>query len=209
MAGAIVLDVGSSSGLTSVDLIDRLGEDFAHYYVTDLYFHVPYHIENDVAFFYHPVTGRCIIRSGGFCIAYADCEGSPGVIGMLARQLLERAPKGDPSRASLASMVHPSLKARMRVDRRVTLETFSVLKPWHRPPVDIIKVANVLNEAYFSQAELRTAVENLRAALNPGGVLAATDNRDVERVSLFSRRPDGELTPIEQINGGAEISKLI
>lgn len=207
--GAIIVDVGSSSGLTSLDLIDRMGSAFAHYYVTDLYFAVPYYVRDDVVFFYHPATGRCIIRSGEYCVAYADCEGSPALLGVLARQLLRRAPRSGADGFSMASMVHPTLKARMAVDRRVTMQTFSVLTPWQHESADIIKVANLLNKGYFPESDLLIAMRNLGAALNCGGMLVVTDNREVERVSILSRNSAGKLTLIEEINGGTEFAKLL
>lgn len=207
MSGATLIDVGASSGLTSVELIDRLGAAFSRYYVTDLYFSVPYHIENAITYFYHPLTKTCIIRSGGLCVIYADDGATP--FGVVARQLLRRAPRRGPAEARLASLVHPKLTARMAADQRVTTELFSIFNPWHHGPVDIIKAANVLNKGYFSSTQLLSAIRNLRAALNPGGFLVVTDNREVEKISIFSRESAEELLLVKQINNGSEISKLI
>lgn len=86
---------------------------------------------------------------------------------------------------------------------------YDILSAWPNEPVEIIKVANVLNPRSFVDGEMRMAITNLRNALKIGGKLIITDNRDVEQVSMFSKSEAQKLILEKKLNGGTEIEKLV
>ena len=86
---------------------------------------------------------------------------------------------------------------------------YDILSAWPNEPVDIIKVANVLNPCSFADEEIQMAITNLRNALKIGGKLMITDNRDVEQVSMFSKSKAEKLVLEKELNGGTEIEKLV
>jgi SAM-dependent methyltransferase len=204
-----ILDIGASSGITSLNLIDALGSSFSHYFVTDLHFSIPYRIVDGVTYFYNPLSGKSVIRSDGVLIAYESSTADIPPFRFIARKMLSRGPPYDAAEVSLANTIHPRLKERLTLDPRVELLEFNVFESWRHGPVDIIKVANVLNSNYFSKGNLRRAMNNLLALLKPKGILVVTDNRDLERLSVFVRESSGELMKIRDVNGGAEVSEAI
>jgi hypothetical protein len=208
---AVVLDVGCSSGLTSADLIERLGDSFSRYYVTDLFFSIPYRVQAGVTYFYHPLTKECIIRSDGRLIAYQEARAGLMPLRLLAQRLLAQAPTHDPRQTRDAHMLHPRLRAQMSVDPRIVAQEFGVFDKWANGPVDVVKAANILNRGYFSPLELRAALDNLSGLLNPSGMFVVTDNpaEGVERISVFRPRPSGGLVRERDINGGAGVVEIM
>jgi len=95
----------------------------------------------------------------------------------------------------------------MRSDPRVRPREHSVFAPWPEEQPQIIKVANVLNRAYFSDARIRLAIRLLRDALSDGGKLFLTDNRRIEKVSVLQKRGD-RLLLFARHNGGSEMTDL-
>jgi len=208
---AVVLDVGCSSGLTCADLVDRLGKAFSRYYVTDLFFSIPYRIRGGNTYFYHPLTKQCIIRSDGRWIAYQESSEGPMPLRMLAQWLLDSAPAHDPGQSQNADMLHPRLRVLMSRDDRIVVQEFGVFDHWGNGPVDVVKAANILNRGYFSTSELRAALDNLRSVLKPSGMLVVTDNTadGLERVSVFRPHASGTLIRERDVNGGAGVAEIV
>jgi hypothetical protein len=202
LAPQSVLDVGVSTGITSLDLIDRLAS-FSKFYCTDLFFSIPYERVGDVTYFYHPKTKHCIIRATDAAITYLRGYDALPLINGIAKWMLSRAPQYSADMRS-APLLHPTLASRLTSDRRLVAKEYNVFQEWDGEKVDVVKVANVLNREYFSHAEIRAALANLMKALKPEGKLIATDNKDVEKVSVFSK------SGLEsEVNGGSGVSRVI
>jgi hypothetical protein len=205
----LILEIGASSGITSLELLNRLAGAYKKIYVTDLFFMIPYEIQDKATYFYHPLTKHCIMRASDWYIVYEDVRDALFPMGFIARWLLARAPKYDPTCTSSASMLHPDLKRRATTDQLIIIKEYSLFDIWNYDPVDIVKVANVLNTAYFSDDEIRIAVVNLKNAMKPAGKLIITDNRDLEKVSMFTKIETGKFILDKEFNGGAEIAEIV
>jgi SAM-dependent methyltransferase len=203
-----VLDVGVSAGSSALDLLDRLGDNFGRYYVTDLSFRLRSVTADHVTYFYHPHTGQCIMCVTDWFLTYEEVEGAFFPLGVIAGRRIAKAPRIDTAHEVTVSLLHPGLKQRAGIDRRIVVREYNVFEPWPLGRVDIIKVANVLNRVYFRDEDILRALGNLRNALKPNGRLMITDNREVERVSTFSRNQIGSLVPEVEINGGTDIADL-
>jgi hypothetical protein len=204
-----ILEIGASSGTTSLELINRLANTYSRYYVTDLYFTVPYQIQDKATYFYHPKTKHCIMRATDHSVVYEDIQGAFFPQELLTRRLLMRAPNFNPTKSSAASMLHPELKRRVESDSRIVVKEYDMFNAWPGETVDIVKVANVLNRAYFSDKEIKTAISNLKNAIKHSGKLLVTDNRKLEQVSLFSKTEMGNLVLEKELNSGTDISATI
>jgi hypothetical protein len=106
------------------------------------------------------------------------------------------------------SLVQPRLRELASRDARVHLRPHDIFQPWDGPAPTVIKAANLLNRAYFSEDQIRTAVRNFWRALALDGLLLVIDNRDVEKASLFARTEAG-FRSVNAINGGTEIESLV
>lgn len=203
-----ILEVGVSTGSTSLDLLDKLGCKQGRYYITDLYFSLPYQIQGDIAYFYHPTTKKCIMRVSDYTVMYEDSRGAVFPLGFFANHYLTNAPEYVHNLFPSASMLHPTLKQRAKANPDVVIKEYDIFTPWLCEPVDIIKVANVLNKSYFSEDEIVSALVNLKQALKPGGKLIITDNRELEMVSMLSKTNAGIFVLEQEVNRGSEVAGI-
>ena len=77
---------------------------------------------------------------------------------------------------------------------------------------DLVRSANVLNENYFAEADLRKAIDNLRSYLKgPGSLLFIVRTRvsGDHHGTLFAMSDSGALEVVERIGAGSEIEKLL
>jgi hypothetical protein len=201
-----ILDVGASAGVTSLELIERLGTQFLRYYVTDAYCKIWGQKTRQGTDFYYP-DGRCILRSRAGLLFYGQTRGGLYPFQQIADWMTRKAPALDPARAVGLSLFLPDLIRKAALDERICIEQWSVFQPWFTTPVDLARAANLLNRTYFSDRQIKEALGNLRLAIKPGGNLLLTENRQVEQWSLLLNGPSGfEL--VDRGNGGSDIESL-
>jgi len=204
-----ILEVGASTGATSLSLLDKLNGNFNRFYITDLFFNLPYRMSGDTTFFYHPKNLNCIMRVNNLTVIYRDKVNLWFPIGWLSNIYLNNSPKYRKSECKILSMVHPEIIEISKIDRSIIIEEYDIFTSWKREPVDIIKVCNILNITYFSEKEIINALRNLKAALKPGGYLFLTDNRKFESVSVFFYDLHGKFRLVKEKNGGSSITSIL
>jgi hypothetical protein len=213
------LDVGVSSGLTTIEFADFLSAIGAHATVTGTDLFMKAHL----------------VELGRHIRVLADAEGWPlqydlgGVVFRpwtrrldyvtqwwlplrLAHSLSQRRVRNALSRGEgrAVSLVSPRLAGR---DDVALLED-DVLR---RSPAlvgkfDVVRAANILNRNYFSSDRLRRAVSNLTSYMRgPGALLLVTrtDGARNNAGTLFELGQNGSFKPIGRIGGGSEIEALI
>ncbi|WP_437295111.1 hypothetical protein [Sorangium sp. So ce426] len=203
----VVLDVGASDGSTALDLITALGDAFEAYYVTDRALSLRVRADDRGRAFFYDADGACVLAATPRLLFYPAAAGSrrwprwvlPGWRGAI--------PPFDPAYPEV-SLVQPRLREIARRDARVRLRPHDIFQPWDGPAPTVVKAANILNRAYFSDDQLRRAARNFWRALAPDGLLLVIDNRDAEKASLFART-EGGFEHIDSIHGGTEIKELI
>jgi len=74
----------------------------------------------------------------------------------------------------------------------------------------VVRAANILNRTYFDDAKLSAILSNLRSRLLPGGLLVVcrTDERRVNRATVFALDPRGRFEVAGRLNGGADVEAL-
>lgn len=75
---------------------------------------------------------------------------------------------------------------------------------------DVIRVANLVQPAYFSRETLREIAANLRARLRDGGllVICRTTADGVNKATIFRRQGD-QFSSVASLNGGSEVAELV
>jgi len=209
MSMPTVLEIGASSGSTSMELLDSLGDNFTRYYVTDVFFDLKCVTRNGVTYFYHPLTGECIMRVTDRFLVYKDVRNAIFPLGMIANRLITNAPHIGATDTTILNFLHPELRLRIASDARIIVTAHNIHDPWAHEMLDIVKVANVFNRLYFSDAEILNALTNLKTALKSSGKLVITDNRDIEMVSMFYMSEAGSFVLEKEINGGTSIAELV
>ena len=199
---AVILDVGASDGITSLNLIDRLGEGFGGFFVTDYNLSVTA-LRRGHRMYFFDHRGTCVLVADPLFVYYP--EDHPLLKKAMAP--LVRLVAGHHEEGRKIQLIHPALAARASSDPRIRIRAYDVLEPWTDVKPTIIKVANVLNPAYFSSAVIRRALTNLYRALPPGGRLLLIENRAAIQGGLFRRGPRG-FEPVAQLRR-SDIHELV
>lgn len=195
-----ILDVGASDGSTSLDMIQRLGDDFSAYYVTDRFLEVTALASGGRVYVYGP-GGEAIMAAGTRLVAYDDMDGADPLSRILAARLLAAAPPAGSGGSLRVSLIQPALESLARKDPRIKIQPHDIFEPWPGPPLDLVKAANILNPCYFDQAGLEKALANLINALAPSGRLAVVDNDPQESYAIYRHNGQGEPLSLEKSYG--------
>jgi hypothetical protein len=77
--------------------------------------------------------------------------------------------------------------------------------------VSVVRAANILNRAYFSDTQLRQMLANLKRSLTAGGVLMVCRTGEGNRTAgtLFRLTDEGEFSVVERLNEGSELEDLV
>lgn len=104
------------------------------------------------------------------------------------------------------SLVSPALRRRPEIE--LVRDDVTVAGSFTES-FDAIRVANLVQPAYFDQQTLEAVLANLRDRLRDGGLLAIcrTTEEDVNKATIFRRRGD-HLSPEASLNGGSEVAEL-
>lgn len=176
-----LLDVGVSDGSASVHLLQALKNlDVA--LLTDL----------------HPVLFR-----RGYAWLQLFLDGQRRILGIKLLGLylnlsLDRTL--DPAPFQTIETANPLLSENYGIS---SIRSFNAFTDFLTKPVQIIKCANILNRAYFPDADLRKAVGNLSRSLVPGGVVIISHNNGkyAEGEAYFALQRQGDtLVLVEEKN---------
>jgi hypothetical protein len=105
------------------------------------------------------------------------------------------------------SLVTPALRRRAQIE--LVPDDVTVAGSFAES-FDAIRVANLVQPAYFDQRTLREIVVNLRDRLRDGGLLAIcrTTEEGVNKATIFRRRGD-HFSSEASLNGGSEVAELV
>lgn len=204
LEGARIVDIGASDGSTSVELVRRLPE-FASYVMADLYLKLDAVAVGRRVVFTDP-HGRCVLVAGPRVVAWPSLSRT---IRLAYAGVIARARRRAPREVLLLG---PEARELVRTDSRVTARVHDVFQTWAGETPDVIKVANVLRRLYFSDADIRRALDALLASLGEGGHLLVLDNPRIPGVAIRAglyRRGGGHFTLVAQTEDAPEIADLI
>ena len=206
---SIILEVGASSGIASLDLLNLISTNITRYYITDLSFTLQYRIIDDKTFFYHPISKKCIMCVTNRWIFYNDSAFSIFPFDFIIRNIFTKAPPYDPASLAYLSLVHPTISQIAREDSRIIVKEFNIFEKWGLERVDILIVANLLNLAYFNEKLILQAICNFKSVLKIGGSLVIAENRKKEKVSIFKLTEQGTFALVENVNTGCQIELIV
>ena len=203
----VVLDVGASDGSTSLDLIGSLKSDFERYFVTDLNLSTRCGYDRAGVLYFLDHTGRCVLRASKRFLAYSEVSGSPFPFPLVAKAMVAGYRRVTDWREVL--LVQPELVRLAARDPRITIMRYDLFAPWTGQAPDVIKVANLLNPKYFTDAQMEEAlrIQCANLALN-GRLLLVSEDDDIEKFSVFRKSSTGMV--LEHTHGGgAKASHLV
>jgi hypothetical protein len=176
--------------------------------VTDLNISVRLGVDTRGRHYFADASGTCILRASARWLAYGDVGGdAPLPLRLLAKRLLSGS--RDVSSWEEILLVHPELVALAHADPRITIARHDVFSPWAGMRPDLIKIANLLNRCYFSEAKIANALRVQCSALAIGGRLILVENRaEREQFSSFIRTTTSmELE--HSHDGGSDVAVLV
>ncbi len=186
----VILDVGASDGSTSLDLIQELGSNFAYYYVTDLNLSVRCGYDSKGVVYFVDQNGSCILRASERLLVYSNTSRAKFPLRLIAKALLAKC--GNAGGWRNLVLIQPALRRRAKCDPRIMIQRYDIFAPWTGPPPDLIKVANLLNNEYFSDAQIEEALQAQCSNLAPNGrLLLISEDQDVEKFSIFRKTQIG------------------
>lgn len=218
-----ILDIGISSGITTLDLIRHLGDSGLHPHVTAT--------DLSMTAYLVPVSPHCsvLVDPAGHPLQY-DLMGhaiNPWqrrldyVDGMLLLRAFMNRTYGARATRIVQERGTGGLQHVMLVSPRLTRaanlsaieDNILVRNPDFARRFDFIRAANVLNHHCFDGAALRTALDNLASyASGPGALLliARTLGAADHQGTLFRLAPDGRHFNVARRFGpGSEIESLV
>ena len=104
------------------------------------------------------------------------------------------------------TLINPRLHA--IINENIIIKKYNMFTPWLEEKVDLIIAANILNQIYFTNAEIILAFEILTSFLNENGRIAIVENRKNEQCSIFHFQ-NGSMRIEKRIALGTEIESLI
>ena len=204
----VIVDIGVSDGVTSLELIEELGANFAKYHVTDRFLAVDF-VESGSSVLFFDKGGDCICVAGRWVVFYPEMRRHgrilrwlyPGVFGVEGadRTLLREQ-----------SLIQPQLLELAEKDPRIAVTAHDAFAHWPWEGAEVVKVGNLLNRAYFSDPQITSVLRNAHQALRDGGRLVVVENRgaeQLEQTSIFLRQGGGFILE-QQIGAGTEIGDL-
>lgn len=213
-----VLDVGVSSGATTVDLIEAIshrglrptgkGLDVTMEAATrtlplgiELLFDAngnPLQIASSLGTWGRPTPGATSVRSAIGRLLFSLAKLKP---------LVRALGKGAPQPVRLLSSRARSCTAVEFVEHDVFVRN----PDWYRQ-FDLVRAANILHRAYFTDVQLITAVANICSYLKIGGSLLIARTADEDRTTRGTRfvlEADGHLRMADRFQGGSDIEDLV
>ena len=211
-----LLDVGVSSGMTTLELLQAMEARGIprHATAVDISVNAYLHRAFGVADLLVDPSGRVLQIALPFA-----AKGRPhDPQGSLPRRLLQSAVEmaerwvGGPNRARMGralQLISPRL--RERTDVTVVEHDLTRHNPTWDAQFDVVRAANILNLDYFDPQTLGRMVDYLRRALRPNGILVIArtlDDTRTNHATFFRATADGGLEPIHRIGDGSEIERL-
>ncbi|HEY0778735.1 MAG TPA: hypothetical protein VGD56_12275 [Gemmatirosa sp.] len=211
-----VLDVGVSSGVTTLELIDTLEARGLEPDVVA--------VDLAISAFLRRISGVDLLCDPtGQVLQIATpilTKGRPhDPGGSLARMALHRVfeaaervvggPRGA-TRGTPVQLISPRLTRRPRV--AVREHDLTTPRPEWRDRFDVVRAANVLNRDYFDEPTLVRMLAYLTTYVRVRGLLVLCRTHDDTRTnhaSVLRRADDGAFSVVARIGGGSEIESLV
>ncbi len=205
----LILDIGASDGSTSLDLINLVKGAFKKYYITDYNINCSYLHDKGYTFFFKTGEECFLVATKKFVFFPAGKR----LFNALFKRKLERIKN---SAKTELLFINKDLQELQKTDAGIAVMQYNIFEPWIKEKVNIVIVGNLLNRAYFTDAQIETAIGNCVNALTETGLLviirnvAEKNGTETEKSAIYQKNTGtGSLQKIQEINTGIEIDNLL
>ena len=204
-----ILDIGASDGSTSLDFINLIYSYLKKYYVTDYNIKCTYFSHKGYTYFFNNAQTCFLVASKKFVFYPANKK----LFNFLFKKKLDKL-KAFPKEELL--LINHDLKVKKQENQIINILEYNVFEPWSKEKVDIAVVGNLLNRAYFTDTQIKTALKNCYDALTENGILTVirnahtSNNEEIERSTIYKKdNKEKVFNKIHEINNGVEINEFI
>jgi len=205
----IILDIGASDGVTSLELMETINNSFKKYYVTDYNIKCSYLFYKGYTYFFNQSDNCFLIASNKFVFYPAN----KWFFDLLFKNKIKKIKKM-PRRELL--MINKNLQKKSKADPRIEIMPYNVFEKWPKEKADIVIVGNLLHEVYFTEAEIKKGIMNCYNAMAENAILIIIRNVDtksgieIEKSTMYQKNnTTNKLDKIYEINGGVEINDFL
>ena len=143
-----------------------------------------------------------------YFIIFKDEKSNLNPIKIIANYFISKAPVVNSKNKVKCNLCQPDLLEISKNDFRIIIKEWDIFNKWNDGKADLIKAANILNRGFFSDAQLKEAINNIKGALKDEGKLLVVENREIEKWSLLEYR-NNKFKELMSKNGGSEILNLL
>lgn len=199
-----ILDVGASEGITSLNLIEKTPSSIDRYYVTDYNLYADFVKVDGWSYFFDVNSDNCVLVFNNM-ISIRPSR-SKFLTSLFEEKI--KAAREKQAEFERIMLINPSLLKQQENNTNIEIRQYNILDKWDGEKVQFVKVANVLNRVYFSDDQIREALDNVKQALVPNGVLCIIHNFGKEFASFYKLK-DNKFILSHEINGGVLIKDLV
>ncbi|AMW04159.1 hypothetical protein GEMMAAP_03545 [Gemmatimonas phototrophica] len=211
--GVRILDMGVSSGVTTADLLQVMAQytDIGEMVAADLTAHASLRQLGALGVLYDESGYVLQVAVGG------NARGRPHDAGKSVQsQSVDLCMRGAGRLLQwlgVPPVPLPLMSARLRgahAVRFVSQDVFVRNAGWEGH-FDLVRVANLLNRAYFSEAQLQQALAHAIEYVKPMGYLLVNRSTDdgFNHGTILQRQPQGHLSVVQRFGSGSEVEALM
>ena len=224
-----IMDVGISSGVSTLEWVDSLERRGIEYHMTAVDLMIsglliglrdgidvltdtagkPLLIDLHGKWVPYPPGKRHLIRHGLSILAVRTVLSFIAADAVASASNEQHAPVG---KKWFTSRPVPLVYSALVCNPRVSVIRGDLLQQSSLPTgLHAIRAANILNRSYFSDRQLSTIVSNLCVKLRDGGILiiCRTDDDGKTAGTVFTKKSSGTVGVAARINGGSEVEELV
>jgi hypothetical protein len=108
---------------------------------------------------------------------------------------------------STITLINPELK--VLIGQKIKVLKYDGLEKWHGDRVNLVIIANLLNDSYFDEKKKSIFLRNALDSLEDNGLLLLAENRDNLEYSSIFRKATNRFVLLENLNGGVKSETLV
>jgi len=204
-----ILDIGASDGITSLDFINVINDSIKKYYVTDYNIKCTYYSYKGYTYFFDHAKNCFLVASEKFVFYPTDKK----LFDFIFKKSLKKIKNFSKQELLL---INSGLKEKKEGNEAIEIMEYNVFEAWPKEKADVVVVGNLLNKAYFDDAQIETALNNCYNALQENGILTIIRNilqengEEIERSTIYKKNESAKIfNKVHEINGGIEIDEFV
>lgn len=204
-----ILDIGASDGVTSLEMMRAISDNFKKYYVTDYNIKCDYVKYKGYTYFFNSADNCFMIASRKFIFYPVNKR----FFDFLFKKRINKI-KNEPRQELL--LINKELQAKKESDDRIEIMRYNVFEPWTREKVDVLIVGNLLHEVYFTRPEIREGLCQCYDALVNNGILVMIRNtvtdagKNLEKSTVYKKNgASRRFEKVLDVNEGVEINEFL